>query len=97
MEVSELKDLSLKLMFKMKDSEYETLKTEFDTFLKWMDRINEIDGLENVEPMYFPYKNYDVLLREDKPVNSISKDEILLNASDVLNGQVSVPRVVEND
>ena len=54
MEIEKLKDYANKLMFDMDDSEYETLALEFEVILKQMDLIDKIDGIEKVEPMFFP-------------------------------------------
>lgn len=89
-----LKKYASKLMFDMKDEEYETLLKEFDVILKQMDLIGEIDELSSAEPMTFPFVTYDTTLREDVPKESLSKDEILKNAKQTLNDQVKVPKVV---
>ena len=47
--------LANKLMFTMEDSEYDTLLDEFDTMIKQMDLIGKIEGIENVEPMVYPF------------------------------------------
>ena len=63
--------LANKLMFTMDDSEYDTLLEEFDTILKQMDLIGKIDGIENVEPMVYPFELGDVCLREDEVVDEL--------------------------
>ena len=44
-----IQDYALKLMFKMKDDEFEAFEKEFETILKQMDLIGQIEGIENVE------------------------------------------------
>ena len=51
-----LKKYASKLMFDMKDEEYETLQKEFDVMLKQMELIGKIEGINEVEPMTFPYE-----------------------------------------
>ena len=46
---SELEILAKKLMFEMKDSEYETLEKEFDIILKQMDLIGNIKDIDKVK------------------------------------------------
>lgn len=89
-----LKKYASKLMFDMKDEEYETLLKEFDVILKQMDLIGEIDDISTVEPMTFPFVTYEATLREDEQKESLSVDEILKNAKQTLNDQVKVPKVV---
>lgn len=95
--IEELKEYSNNLMFKMKEEEYQTLLNEFDTFLGWMEYINKIEGLKDVEPMYFPFDLGNVELREDEPTKSIESDYALKNAMVRKDGSVVVPRVVDNE
>ena len=90
-----LKMLANKLMFTMNDSEYDTLLEEFDTILKQMDLIGKIDGIENVEPMVYPFEIEDVCLREDMVVDELEIDDILANSGSKLYNQVKLPKVVE--
>lgn len=90
-----LKDYAAKLMFDMKDEEYETLLKEFEIILKQMDLIGKIDNISSVDPMTFPFVTYEAKLREDKEQESLSVDEVLKNAKHTLNDQVKVPKVVE--
>ena len=87
--------LANKLMFTMDDLEYETLLDEFDTILKQMDLIGKIDGIENAEPMSYPFPLEDVVLREDVVVDELEIDEILQNSGSNLYNQVKLPKVVE--
>ena len=90
-----LKMLANKLMFTMEESEYDTLLEEFDTILKQMDLIGKIDGIENIEPMVYPFELEDVSLREDKVVDELEIDDILVNSDSNLYNQVKLPKVVE--
>ena len=87
--------LADKLMFTMNDSEYDTLLDEFDTILKQMDLIGKINGIENVEPMCYPFPLDDVVLREDNVLDELEIDEILSNSGSNLYNQVKLPKVVE--
>lgn len=96
-EKEKLKKYANKLMFDMDDFEYETLQEEFDVILKQMELIGQIDNIENVEPLFFPFKNTDATLREDEEneLETLTVDEVLSNAKSVLKDQVKVPKVVE--
>lgn len=87
--------LANKLMFTMEDSEYDTLLEEFDTMIKQMDLIGKIEGIENVEPMCYPFALEDVVLREDTVVDELEIDDMLLNSGSNLYNQVKLPKVVE--
>ena len=87
--------LANKLMFTMEDSEYDTLLEEFDIMIKQMDLIGKIDGIENVEPMCYPFPIDGVCLREDEVVDELNIDDILQNSGSTLYNQVKLPKVVE--
>lgn len=97
MEIEKLKDYANKLMFDMDDSEYETLALEFEVILKQMDLIDKIDGIEKVEPMFFPNEDFSLRLRDDEDITVIDTKDALANAKDVLANQIKVPKVVGND
>lgn len=96
-EKEKLKKYANKLMFDMEDSEYETLQEEFDIILKQMDLIGKIENIKDVEPLFFPFKNTDAVLREDEDDEgeTLTVDEVLSNAKNVLKDQIKVPKVVE--
>ena len=95
MDKKTLEMLAKKLMFTMDDSEYQTLSDEFETILKQMDLIGKIDGINEVEPLIYPFKLDNVSMREDKVVDELDIDDILKNSGDTLYNQVKVPKVVE--
>ena len=94
---SVLEILAKKLMFEMKDSEYETLEKEFDIILKQMDLIGNIKDIDKVSPMTFPFEldNDDSYLREDIYNNEISFNDMIANIKDYEDNRVKVPKVVE--
>ena len=69
-----IQDYALKLMFKMKDEEFDSFEKEFVTILKHMDLIGEIDGIEKVEPMIFPFINKDAKLRKDVATSTLTTE-----------------------
>ena len=95
MDKEELKKLAEKLMFSMNEDEYETLSHEFEIILKQMDLIGKIEGIDEVEPLIYPNKLENVMMREDMVNEELPLEEILANSSDVLYNQVRVPKVVE--
>ena len=92
-----LQDAAKRLLFDMKDEEYDTLLNEFAIITKQLKLMDEIDGLDKVEPMSFPYIDDSFsLLREDVPVkeDEVNKEEMLENAKVSRDGQVKLPKVV---
>ena len=84
-----------KLMFDMTDEEYDCLVKEFEVLIKQMNIIGEIKGVDNAEPMTFPFDATNSCLREDISSASIKKEEALKNAKDVKDGQIRLPRVLK--
>ena len=89
-----LKDYAARLMFDMDDAGYERTLEEFETVEKHMALINEIEGIDCVEPMTFPYVIYHATLREDEAKECLTNEEVLANSKDVKANQVKVPKVV---
>ena len=90
-----LKTTANKLMFDMSDEQYDNLVKEFDILIKQMNLIGEIEGVDAAEPMTFPFEVTNDYLREDIATAPENKEEILKNASDVVDGQVRLPKVVK--
>ena len=89
-----LKKCANNLLFDMSETQYELLLKEFDILTKQMQVLGEIEGLESITPMTFPFDVSTSFLREDEPEVSISKEEVLRNAKDVQDGQIKLPKVV---
>ncbi|SRR5574344_1820893 len=89
-----IQDYALKLMFKIKDEEFDSFEKEFETILKHMDLITKIDGIEDVEPMTFPFKNKSVKMRKDEATSTLTTDDAVSNAHETIYDEVKVPRIV---
>ena len=90
-----LKESAQKLMFEMSEEQYENILNEFDLIYSQMKIIGEIEGVDEVEPMFFPFDVTNDYLREDVPTTPIERKELLRNTKDVENGFISLPRVVK--
>lgn len=91
---SVLKEAAQKLMFEMDEKQYDTLLEEFHTILSQLELIGEIPGVDEVEPMTFPFDVTNSFLREDVTQKPLDRDVALKNASDVVDGQIRLPKVV---
>ena len=89
-----LKDYAAKLMFDMDDEGYDRTLKEFETIEKHMALIGQIENIDSVEPMTFPYVIYHANLREDEAKNTLTNEEVLANAKETKANQVKVPKVV---
>ena len=90
-----LKEYAEKLMFRLEESEYDTLVNEFDTILEQMKLIDDIEGIENVEPMTFPFSIEDVKFRKDEVSDTIDREDVIKNAKEKIGYEIKVPKVVE--
>lgn len=89
-----LKDAARRLLFNMSEEEYDTLLQEFAVLTKQMETIGKIPGLEDYEPMTFPFDCHTSYLREDIPEEPLEREEALRNAGSVFEGQIKLPKVV---
>ena len=89
-----LKDAANRLLFDMSEEEYQTILEEFGTLTKQMETIGKIKGLDDYEPMTFPFDVTTSFLREDEPSEPLTKEEALKNAGSVEEGQIKLPKVV---
>ena len=89
-----LKDYAAKLMFDMDDEGYDRTLEEFEIVEKHMALIGNIENIEKVEPMTFPYEIYHAKFREDKAKDCLTNEEVLANAKETKANQVKVPKVV---
>ena len=89
-----LKDAAKRLMFDLEDSEYGTLLDEFKTIKEQLLLMNNVQGLDNVEPMTFPFDCSITYLREDIPCTPLTNEEVLKNAKSTKDGQIKLPKVI---
>ena len=83
-----------KVLIGLSDEENKTISDEFDVIDQNINMINEIDGLDTIEPAFFPYDLYTATLREDIPKESAPIEEILRNTLIKEEREVRVTRVV---
>ena len=89
-----LKKLGLKTMFNISDEEMPELIEEYDIFMNHVAVLEKIDT-EGVDPFAYPYEIETTFLREDEPVDIISREDVLKNAKCVEDNQIKVPKVVK--
>ena len=89
-----LQESAQKLMFHLGDEQLDKLVKEFDIITRQMELIGDIPGVDEVEPMTFPFDVTNTFLREDNATAPEKRDDILRNAKDVVDGQIRLPKVV---
>ena len=90
-----LKTAAKKMMFELSDEECENLLAEMDIIISEMNLIRDIEGVDEQEPMVFPFDVTNSYLREDIPTSILTKEEALKNSKDVVDGMIGLPRVIK--
>ncbi len=87
-------DYADKLLIGLTEEENKMVLDEFDIIDKNIDLINEIPGINNVEPMTHCLDDFYCELREDKIIESVPIEDLLRNSDDTEDREIVVPRVV---
>ena len=87
-------DYADKLLIGLTEEENKMVLDEFDVIDEQINVINDIPGIENVEPMTHTLDDFEYELREDVVEESVSIEDLLSNCDDVSGREVEVPKVV---
>ena len=87
-------DYADKLLIGLTKEENKMVLDEFDAIDANIDLINEIPGINEVEPMTHCLDEFYAELREDEIEESVPIDELLANSDDTEDREIVVPRVV---
>lgn len=87
-------DYAEKLLIGLTEEENKMVLDEFEIIDKNIDIINEIEGIEEVEPMSWCLDDFTYELREDVVEDSIPVEELLQNCDDYVGNEIRVPKVV---
>jgi len=88
--VQQLADLA---RLEFSEQEKAGIQEELQRMITFVEKLNELDT-SNVPPLLFMTANYNVL-REDKVVPSITREEGLLNAPSSSEQYFKVPKVIK--
>ena len=87
-------DYADKLLIGLTPEENKMVLDEFDIIDEQINIINDIPGIEKVEPMTHALDDFEFDLREDVVEESIPIEELLQNCKDSTGREVQVPKVV---
>lgn len=87
-------DYADKLLIGLTEEENKMVLDEFDIIDEQINIINDIPGIEKVEPMTHTLDDFEYELREDVAEESIPIEELLQNCKDTIGREVQVPKVV---
>jgi aspartyl-tRNA(Asn)/glutamyl-tRNA(Gln) amidotransferase subunit C len=87
--------LAEQLMLRLSDEEAENIIAEFDTLLKQLDLLNQIDT-SNVSEMIYPFEEPTSFFREDIVDHVLPIEDALYNAPVEEQGYFVIPKVVKD-
>ena len=87
-------DYADKLLIGLTPEENKMVLDEFEIIDKQINIINDIPGIDKVEPMTHTLDDFEYELREDVVEESIPIEELLQNCKDSTAREVEVPKVV---
>ena len=90
-----INDYADKLLIGLTDEENALLLKEFDVINDNMAKINDVKGLENVNPLHFPQDLMVKEIRDGKISRMIEIDDALKNCDDYIDREVEIIRVVK--
>lgn len=91
-----IEECARNLMFELSPGQAEVIASEFDTLYAQLDYIAQVPGVDQAEPMTFPYRKHrgEDDMREDIPEQTEGAEWILSSSNSRLGDQVKVPKVV---
>ena len=89
-----VRDYADKLLIGLTDEENQMVLDEFEVIDKTISLINEIDKIEEVEPMTHALDDFEFELREDEIEESIDIEDLLANCDVHSAREIEVPKVV---
>lgn len=87
-------DYADKLLIGLTEEETNMVLEEFAIIDETINKINNIEGIEKIEPMTHCLDNFIYELREDEVENSVPVEELLQNCDLKTETEVKLPKVV---
>ena len=90
-----INDYADKLLIGLTEEENDLLLREFDVINDNMSKINNVKGLENIEPLHFPQDLTVKEIRDGWVSRMIDIEDALKNCDDYIDREVEIIRVVK--
>lgn len=87
-------DYANKLLIGLTEEETNMVLEEFEIIDETINKINDIKGIETIEPMTHCLDDFIYKLREDKIEDSVPVEELLQNCDLKTENEVKLPKVV---
>lgn len=88
-------DYADKLMIGLTPEENKMVLDEFEIIDRNCDMVNQIPGIEQVEPMTHCLDDFTVELRDDVAEESVPIEDLLRNADEATAREIELPKVVD--
>ena len=95
MSIIDLKHITRLARLHLSDEETRFLQTQVAQILAFVEKLNEVQGLEKVEPTSHPLALSNVF-REDKPASSLSIEAFLKHSPQAKGRFFQVPKIIED-
>lgn len=91
-----IEECARNLMFRLSEGQAEIISEEFDTLYSQLDFLAGIPGVDQAQPMTFPFRRHlkDEDLRPDEPEAPLGAEKALANSHSTIGDQIKVPKVV---
>ncbi len=91
-----IEECARNLMFDLAPGQADLIAREFDTVIDQIGFLADIPGVDQAQPMTFPYKLHrtEKDLRDDVPCRPLPVEAALRNSNSRLGNQIRVPKVV---
>ena len=90
----EVQEYADKLLIGLTEEETNMVLEEFANIDEDINAINQIEGLENIEPMTHCLDDFVYELRDDTEEESINIEDLLQNCDNKTDREIVVPKVV---
>ena len=90
-----LKKAAHNVLLDMSEEEYDAFLKDFNDILDCIHLISEIPGVDEAEPMAFPYPVFASELREDEVKEIITQEQALKNTKSTKDDFIFVPKAGE--
>ena len=84
------------LLFRLNPGQTDLIYEEFGSIMAQIDFLKGIKGVDDADPMTFPYSEHQKFLRKDTPSKPLKNEVALANCHTKIGNQIKLPKVVGN-
>jgi aspartyl-tRNA(Asn)/glutamyl-tRNA(Gln) amidotransferase subunit C len=91
-----LENLTLQCKIELPEEEKEGFLNDLARILEYSHLLDQVDT-EHVEPCYHVLPEMQNVFRKDEVIETMTKEELLQNASDHIGGMIKVPKLFQEE